>query len=446
MAWHRALLFGAATVLSLCDVSAAHAAHVARPMSYEMHATLLSSEPVKGSTLTQPPTRIYLVFSEEIEPTLGGIKLVGPDGRVISLTSGGDPRNVSALVAPVNVALAAGKYRVEWRIVSEDGHPIDGSFVFSIASSGGAPAATAGTPPLPSAPIAEETPADTATSSGNALAKVPVPAAALRGLGVGALAAFAGLLAFLLTRRDPAPNARAERLVSRLAIASAALLTLHLVAWALSVSPDHSLGGDQIAALLGSNVGRVELARTGLAVLACWALVLARRERLALALAFAAMLVSADTGHSAAIQPLWAIPARALHLLALAAWFGGLLWLIVCARTNASVVAAEAQRVSSLALTGVIVMAFSGVVQTRLFLPSWIDLIRSTYGVITLAKVAGLCVLVLFGAHHRYRVMPRLAESSTSDGFASSLRREVTVMTIVVLLGGLLAYVPPPTH
>ena len=451
MAWHRALLLGAATVLSLCDTSAAHAAHATlavSPTLYKMHATLLSSEPAKRSTLTQPPKRIYLVFSEEIEPTLGGIKLVGPDGRVISLTAGGDPRNVSALVAPVNVALAPGSYRVEWRIVSEDGHPIDGSFRFSIAPSGDTARASASTPaaPSPLAPRAEESPADTATSSGNALAKVPVPAAALRGLGIGALAAFAGLLAFLLTRRDPAPNARAERLVSRLAIAAAALLTLHLVAWALSVSPDHSLGSDQIAALLSSNVGRVELARAGLAVLACWALVLARRERLALALAFAAMLVSADTGHSAAIQPLWAIPARALHLFALAAWLGGLLWLIVCARTNASVVAAEAQRVSSLALTGVIVMAFSGVVQTRLFLPSWIDLIRSAYGVITLAKVAGLCVLVLFGAHHRYRVMPRLAESDASDGFASSLGREVAVMTIVILLGGLLAYVPPPTH
>jgi putative copper export protein len=120
--------------------------------------------------------------------------------------------------------------------------------------------------------------------------------------------------------------------------------------------------------------------------------------------------------------------------------------LIVCARTSATAVAAEARRVSSLALAGVIVMAFSGVVQTRLFLPSWIDLIRSTYGVITLAKVAGLCVLVLFGAHHRNRVIPRLAESGVSERFASSLGREVTVMTIVILLGGLLAYVPPPTH
>jgi len=415
-----------------------------------MHATLLSSEPAAKSSLTTSPTRIRLVFSEEIEPSLGRIRLVGPGGRVIALKSSGDPRNVSALVAPITSPLAPGVYRVEWRIVSEDGHPIDGDYSFSLAGPADSahPPATA----TPSAPIpaaeAEPTPSapDTAVVGRSALADVPIGAAALRGIAVGALTAFAGLLGFLTTRRSPAPQPRAARLVGRLAMATAVAVPLHFLAWALAVSPEHSLGGDTFAALLASGPGKVEAIRAALALLAVWALLLVRRERLALLIAFLAILVSSATGHSAAIHPEWGIPGRALHLLAAGAWLGGLLWLVSLDRSDAPAAIVEAERVSSLALTAVIVVTLSGVVQTRLFLPVWADLIQSPYGFIVLAKLAGVGVLVLFGAYHRFRVLPRLADDAIAQGFTVSLRREIVVMSLLVLLGGLLAYLSPPTH
>jgi copper transport protein len=443
--------------LAACAPRAAYAAPagvlLAPATAAFFHATLRSSSPAAGSTLDRAPAEIRLVFSEEIEPSLGGIRLVGPDGRDTRLAAAGDPRDVSALVAPVPPGLANGTYRVEWRIVSEDGHPIDGRFEFTLAASGGAGAATiapssaATRIPEPTAVLSPAAPVSPAAASGTPpLEGALVFPAVLRGFGVGTLAALAGLLGFLATRRDAEPEPRAERLASRAAIAAAALLELHFLAWAMAVVPEHRLGGDQLGALLASGVGRVELVRTALAVLAAWALLLARRPRLALAFAAATLLVSGAAGHSAATHPEWAVPARALHLVAVAAWLGGLLWLIVLERRSAAVVAREAQRVSSAALAAVIAVAFSGIVQTRLFLPVWADLVRSTYGAITLAKVAGLGVLVLFGAHHRYRVLPRLAEAGAPEELARSLRREVAVMSIVILLGGLLAYVAPPAH
>ncbi|MBW8768580.1 MAG: copper resistance protein CopC [Gemmatimonadetes bacterium] len=426
-----------------------------------MHATLLSSEPAAKATLTTPPTRIRLVFSEEVEPSLGRIRLVAPDGHVMTLKSAGDPHDVSALIAPITLPLAPGAYRVEWRIVSEDGHPIDGAYPFTVAPSGvsAQPAPSAANGPMagaaPSggtatpapAPQREAAESDTATSGGGTtLAEVPKVPAVLRALAIGALAAFAGLLGFLATRRTTAPQPRAARLVHRLAIATAILVPLHLIAWALAVSPDHSLGGDTIAAVLASGPGKVELARTVLALLAAWGLLLVRRERLALWIAVVAILAGSATGHSAAIHPEWGIPGRALHLLAIAAWLGGLLWLVTLDRSDASGTITEAQRVSSLALVAVIVVTFSGVVQTRLFLPVWGDLLHSQYGLIVLAKVAGVFVLVLFGAYHRFRVLPRLSDAVVAEHFPVSLRREIAVMSLLVLLGGLLAYLSPPTH
>jgi putative copper export protein len=55
-------------------------------------------------------------------------------------------------------------------------------------------------------------------------------------------------------------------------------------------------------------------------------------------------------------------------------------------------------------------------------------------------------VLVLFGAHHRFRVLPRLTDAAVAESFPISLRREIALISLLVLLGGLLAYLSPPTH
>jgi copper transport protein len=435
------------TFLFLALVAPVHGAAASPPAFW--HATLLSSEPAARSTMTTSPTRIRLVFSEEIEPSLGRIRLVAPDGSVTTLKSAGDPHDVSALIAPIPSPLGAGVYRVEWRIVSEDGHPIDGRYQFTVATSGDTVRtpviATPSAPPV--APEPETAPASTDSAAmGTMVAEFPVVTATLSALAIGTLTAFAGLLGFLITRRAPAPQPRAVRLARRLGLATAIIFPLHLVAWALALAPDHSLGGDAIGALLASGPGKVELARTVLALLAAWALLLVRRERLALSIAILAILAGSATGHAAAIHPEWGIPSRALHLFAVAAWLGGLLWLVVLDRADAPAAISEAQRVSSLALAAVIVVTFTGVVQTRLFLPVWGDLVRSSYGLIVLAKVAGVGVLVLFGAYHRFRVLPQLADAAVAEGFPVSLRREIAMMSLLVLLGGLLAHLSPPMH
>ncbi|HEX7979189.1 MAG TPA: copper resistance protein CopC [Gemmatimonadaceae bacterium] len=442
----RALFFRTLLLLALLALLAPFSGAAASPPAF-FHATLLSSEPAAKATLTASPTRIRLVFSEEIEASLGRIRLVAPDGRIVTLASAGDPHDVSALIAPITSPLGPGVYRVEWRIVSEDGHPIDGTYRFTVATAGDTTHAPVSAQPSapPAAPEPETAPADSA-AVGTTVAEFPALTATLSGFAIGALTAFAGLLGFLTTRRTPAPQPRAARLVRRLALATAIIVPLHLVAWALALAPDHSLDGDAIAALFASGPGKVELARTVLSVLAAWALLLVRRERLALFIAIAAILAGSATGHSAAIHPEWGIPSRALHLFAVAAWLGGLLWLVTLDRSDAHAAIGEAYRTSSVALAAVIVVIFSGVVQTRLFLPVWGDLIHSQYGLIVLAKVAGVAVLVLFGAYHRFRVLPRLTEAAVAEGFPVSLRREIAVMSLLVLLGALLAHLSPPTH
>jgi putative copper export protein len=221
------------------------------------------------------------------------------------------------------------------------------------------------------------------------------------------------------------------------------LSVAHLAAWLKHVSPTHTLASDSIQAIVTSEVGQLELWRTALAVLASWAFLLARRRGLALLFAVGALLVSGAIGHSAAISPMLATPAKVLHLFAGAAWLGGLVWLLSIVPDDPSMLE-ESRRVSSTALIGVLLVLVSGMAQTLLFLPSLADLVRTTYGYLVLTKVAGLVVLVAFGAQHRFRSLPRLeSDVSTSRLFHRSLAREVGVMVVVIIIGGVLAYVPP---
>jgi putative copper export protein len=147
---------------------------------------------------------------------------------------------------------------------------------------------------------------------------------------------------------------------------------------------------------------------------------------------------------------LWAIPAKAVHVIAGAVWLGGLLTLIASWPTDsadtrdADAFIGTTKRVSAAALGAVCLLFVSGTAQTLLFLPTPAAVLHSAYGTIALLKLAGLGILIAFGAYHRRRVLPRLDDSPTMSAFRRSLRVEVAVMSVVVLLGGLLAYVPPP--
>ncbi|HKS06969.1 MAG TPA: copper resistance protein CopC [Gemmatimonadaceae bacterium] len=397
------------------------------------HVTLVSSTPAADSRLSESPEQFRLEFSEPVEAGVAKAELIATGGGRTPLALMGDPRNAYVLLAPAN-ELEPGAYRLVWHVVSEDGHPVSGSFVFTIGATVSAP------PPMP-ADVEEA-----AKPWGPSVGGAPALPSTLRGLGVGSLAALAGILFFLTTARGAANSTGTgiERVARSLAIAAPVLLALHLVAWLINTAPDHRLTGAWIGAALGSTVGQAELWRTILAVPPLWALVLARRAGLALGLAIVGLLASAAVGHSAAFQPIISIPLKAVHLLALAAWLGGLVWLSMRERVEPAQFIADTKRVSSVALIAVIAIAISGIAQTLLIHPLSGDW-TSSYGIAAMIKVAGLAVLVGFGAYHRFRVLPALEKSTSNAGeFVASLRREVAVLWLVVIVGGFLSYISPP--
>ena len=123
----RALAGLAALMSALCIASAAWA-----------HATLVSSEPADGSVLAQPPKMVQLHFNESIAPAVIGIIDAAGKARDVATRAVGQS---VLIVLPDD--LPQGTQIVSYRVVSQDGHPVAGSMVFSIgAVTGAAPPVT----------------------------------------------------------------------------------------------------------------------------------------------------------------------------------------------------------------------------------------------------------------------------------------------------------------
>lgn len=420
---HRALMLGTLVV----------GATLAWRGALFAHAMLLSSDPKAGSVLARSPERVRLVFSEAIDAAVSGIRVVPLGAAPIDLSVAADPRDAKALVAPL-ASLVPGRYRIVWRSVSVDGHAVNGSFGFTVR--GDTTAAPSVVPPiLP--PIFQM---DTLPPS--ASSHVPVIAGLLRGMALGFLMALAGVLFF--SRRAAVDSPRASRVCVWLAATAVVLLAAHLVAWVSSSAAERTVDLAWGRSMIGTAPGKLDLARLVAAALALCALALARQRSLALLFAAGGLVISGAMGHPAAIHSLWTIPAKAIHLCAGATWLGGLLWLILANSVSAEAFAVQARRVSTVALVSVVLVVFSGIIQTRFFLATPSDLIRTTYGIFVLLKIAGVLILIAFGAYHRSRLLPSLADADAGIRLRESVRFEIGVFTLVVLLGGLLAYLPAP--
>ena len=94
------------------------------------HDRITGSDPADGSELAVSPTQIALTFSDEIQAVGGQVLLVDAAGTQVVAGVPAVDGTSATLTVPT---LANGPYTVTWRVVSSDGHPIDGTFGFSVA-------------------------------------------------------------------------------------------------------------------------------------------------------------------------------------------------------------------------------------------------------------------------------------------------------------------------
>lgn len=99
------------------------------PRAASAHDELLSTDPADGATASSP-AQVTLTFSGQIAQV--GATVVVTDGDGASVVEGEPVAEGTEVVQALAADLAPGAYDVVWRVTSQDGHPISGTFGFTV--------------------------------------------------------------------------------------------------------------------------------------------------------------------------------------------------------------------------------------------------------------------------------------------------------------------------
>jgi len=388
------------------------------------HASLNATSPDDGAVLETAPSSFSLTFSEPVSPL--SLRLVGPDGSSISLDSFVIEDRTLKIEAPSG--LARGTHALSWRIVSEDGHPVGGSVVFSIGEAS------------PQAPLVVDEP-DRTVGGGLWLSKIA--------LYVGLFAGVGGVFA----RRIVMPGVRAGSRVTVLAImvgAAGAVLSLGFQGLdALGAQAGRIVEPIVWLAGLGTSYGRtVAASMAALAVAAAGSGVQGRAGQVLATLALvAAGLALALSGHASTAAPQWLMrPMVFLHAIGIAVWIGALAPLGLALRRGEAAALTALRRFSHVipAVVAILAIAGTGLAAIQVERPS--ALFDTAYGQLLLVKLALLVGLFILAAINR-----RWLTAPVEAGDPSATRRlvrSIAVETAIVLLifGAVAAwrFTPPP--
>ncbi|MFG2882824.1 copper resistance protein CopC [Streptomyces sp. NPDC048297] len=411
------------------------------------HAAPRETDPGDGVVLQRAPRHVTLTFTESVGLPADSFRVYDPGNRRVRT---GEPDHAPGRSDTVRVTLPAGlgtgTYTVAWRVVSADSHPVSGALTFSVGERTARPASPPG-------------PAENGTTT--RLYDIA------RYLSYLAAALLLGTAAFVAYCRPPSrshllPPLLQPPLLVLLRTGGSALLASTIAQFLLrgpyeeGVSPVRAFALSSLTRTATTRPGELLLVRLALLLLTAACALFLRRGRRRIprraVLAAGAILAvalsltwSAAEHASAGLQVPLAIVSTSLHLLAAAAWLGGLPALLLTLRgTPPDPLAAPAQvvtRFSRLAFASVTVLVVTGVYQSWRGLGSWQALTGTSYGRVLLAKLAAVAVLLAAAAWSR-----RLT-TGTAHHRPGHLRRsvlaEVAVGMVVLVLTTLLTSTVP---
>ncbi|WP_158647716.1 copper resistance CopC family protein [Actinoplanes sp. ATCC 53533] len=153
------------------------------------HNALRASVPAAGATLSSSPAELVLTFSES--PNADFTKLAVTDAAGITLTDGASAVSGVSLRQPLRPATVAGAVNISFRVVSDDGHPVQGRLNFAVTSV--ARPSASFSPQVPTQETASRPAASTVATAQDDRGRPPVPVSLWIGGAVFALAGCASV-------------------------------------------------------------------------------------------------------------------------------------------------------------------------------------------------------------------------------------------------------------
>lgn len=194
---------------AVAAAAVALAALVLAPLPASAHTALVGSSPEEGETVTSLD-EVSLEFTEQLLEIGNELALEAPDGTVTALEIE-EPITETITAAVPASTLGDGVHVLRFRVVSADGHPIEGEVTFTVeAPVGSASASPSASPsvtatPTDEATAASSTPSPTPTAAGSAAEPQAdaIPDWALIAFGVAGAAALAAAIVVAARRGRP---------------------------------------------------------------------------------------------------------------------------------------------------------------------------------------------------------------------------------------------------
>ena len=106
---------------------------LATPAYALIHAVLRSSAPSAGTTVAQSPSELRLTFSEAIELPFARVTVLARSRDTVATGRLAlDSVAHQIVVVPITTPLKPGSYTVKYRVAGHDGHPMGGSYAFTV--------------------------------------------------------------------------------------------------------------------------------------------------------------------------------------------------------------------------------------------------------------------------------------------------------------------------
>ena len=472
-------------------------ASFANPRELSAHGALKRSAPAAKSQLAVAPVDLRLTFNEPPVLAFTKITLTGPDGAVRLGALRVD--SLRTVVALIEGALAAGRYTVAWQIAGKDGHPVRGTFAFTILPGATGLNAAAAVAPGDST-HGEAASAVVAPGSDTLHTEHHLPEARafdassplfvlIRWLWYLEAFAVIGAVAFrfvVLPRYarlavvDAGAGARvapfddvagdaARRAATLGAAAAALLIAATMLRLAAQLRAVHGGLGDVTSAIIGGTItstvwGWGWLLQLVMALVAAVALWSARRGGIASRAWYVALVVGvvlaftpALAGHAIASPsfPALAVVSDGLHVIGASGWIGSLAILVFAGMPAAltgeradreAIVANLVNAFSPTALAFAALVVLSGVLASWLHVRELSALWETDYGKALLWKLGLLTFVIGIGGYNFLRVRPTLGRAPGAMRMRRNASVEVAVAAIVLLITAVLVATPTPAE
>ena len=326
------------------------------------HALLDMTVPTSDSVVEGSPEAVTATYNETVEIAFGALRVYNTEGERVDTGEsdhpGGDLRSVAVGLRP---DLPDGTYTVTYRVISADGHPIEGAFVFHVGKPGEQPQGIGET---------------LLSGDGGSGALEQILYGVSRWALFAGIALLVGAFSFLMVVWSRVRDAIGwdeahHRFIARwrsiavtgwwVTLAATATGFVLQGAVAADVSVVKALSPSVGRELLETRYGIVALLRLGLILVlagiwlagtrtsSAWSILPVRRGSTVGAAAastsvpFWASVLSGSllsamvatpglSGHAGATEPVWLnLPIDAIHVAAASIWMGGLVCLIACA-------------------------------------------------------------------------------------------------------------------